>query len=100
MITSCQTTHGKKVLLSMGGITGGFNFWGDGPAEAFADTLWGLFGPMGSVDITLRPFGDVEVDGFDFGELAFASSFFLFFSSTEYLSTKVERSSLLIKTFL
>ncbi|TVY35680.1 Endochitinase, partial [Lachnellula subtilissima] len=59
-------TYGKKVLLSMGGSTGGFSFAGDGQAVAFADTLWGLFGPVGSMDVMLRPFGGVEVDGFDF----------------------------------
>ncbi|TVY49745.1 Endochitinase, partial [Lachnellula occidentalis] len=66
MITSCQKTYGKKVLLSMGGATGDISFAGDGQAVAFADTLWGLFGPVGNVDVTLRPFGSVEVDGFDF----------------------------------
>ncbi|TVY22302.1 Endochitinase [Lachnellula hyalina] len=66
MITSCQNTYGKKVLLSMGGSTGGFSFAGDGQAAAFADTLWGLFGPVGGMDVMLRPFGGVEVDGFDF----------------------------------
>ncbi|TVY15364.1 Chitinase 3 [Lachnellula arida] len=67
----------EESVVEYGGITGGFNFGGDGQAAAFADTLWGLFGPVGSVDIMLRPFGGVEVDGFDVGEMTFASSFFL-----------------------
>ena len=67
-IDTCQATYGKKVLLSIGG--GGqsiiFNVASD--ASAFGSVLWDLFGPPGNVDINLRPFGDVSVDGFDIGK--------------------------------
>ena len=69
MITACQNTYGKKVLLSMGGATGQISFTDDTQAAAFADVLWNLFGPPGNVDVMLRPFEGVEIDGFDVGSL-------------------------------
>jgi hypothetical protein len=69
MVTACQNTYGKKVLLSMGGSNGQISFTSDTQAAAFADVLWDLFGPPGNVDVTLRPFGSVEIDGFDVGSL-------------------------------
>lgn len=68
-IASCQNTHGKRVFLSMGGSTGQISFTSDADGSAFADVLWRLFGPPGQVDIMLRPFGNVQIDGFDVGKL-------------------------------
>lgn len=64
-ISTCQNKYGKKVLLSIGGSASQISFTGDDQARNFADVLWNLFGPPGNVDIGLRPFGNVEVDGFD-----------------------------------
>lgn len=66
-IKTCQDQYGKKVLLSVGGSTSQISFAGTDEAVAFADVLWGVFGPGGSVDDQSRPFGMVEVDGFDIG---------------------------------
>jgi hypothetical protein len=67
-ITTCQTQYGKKVLLSIGGATGQISFPTATSASTFATTVWNLFGPPGNVDIGLRPFGTVELDGFDVGK--------------------------------
>jgi len=67
-ISACQSTYGKKVLLSIGGATSQISFTGEDQAKDFGDVLWNLFGPPGNVDDGLRPFGNVEVDGFDIGE--------------------------------
>lgn len=72
-ISTCQNTYGKKVLLSVGGAISQISFTGEDQARNFGDVLWNLFGPAGNVDVGLRPFGDVVVDGFDIGE-----SWFLF----------------------
>ena len=67
-IKTCQAA-GKKILASIGGATPGGNFLASkASAVAFADFLWGSFGPL--QDPTLkqfpRPFGtDTIVDGFD-----------------------------------
>lgn len=66
-ISTCQNTYGKKVLLSVGGATSQISFSGEDQARNFGDVLWNLFGPAGNIDGALRPFGDVEVDGFDIG---------------------------------
>ncbi|PMD44920.1 glycoside hydrolase family 18 protein [Hyaloscypha variabilis F] len=64
-ITACQRGYGKKVLLSIGGASSNIKFTNAAQAKKFAGVLWDLFGPPGSIDPTLRPFGTVEVDGFD-----------------------------------
>ncbi|KUJ18345.1 glycoside hydrolase [Mollisia scopiformis] len=64
-IQICQATYGKKVLLSVGGSTSKISFSGPGQAQELGDVLWDVFGPAGNVDPQLRPFGTVEVDGFD-----------------------------------
>ncbi len=74
-ITSCQRGYGKKVLLSIGGATSQFDFASSEQASTFGDVMWDLFGPPGNVDAELRPFGTVEVDGFDVG--MFAPFFFM-----------------------
>lgn len=68
-IQICQATYGKKVLLSVGGSTSKISFSGPGQAQELGDVLWDVFGPAGNVDPQLRPFGTVEVDGFDIGML-------------------------------
>jgi hypothetical protein len=81
-ITACQRGWGKKVLLSIGGgERSNIKFASEKAAKTFAGVLWGLFGPIGGVDEGLRPFGGVEVDGFDiglFGLFSFSSPLFLF----------------------
>ncbi|PNS15983.1 Chitinase 1 [Sphaceloma murrayae] len=81
-ITACQTTYGKKVLLSLGGNYQTNYFIGnDQSAVSFANFLWGAFGPKTTKwtnDNGPRPFGDAVVDGFDFdieSELAKAPTF-------------------------
>lgn len=71
MIQTCQQTYGKKVFLGVGGSTGRISFSGPDQANAFGDVLWDVFGPSGNVDPQLRPFGTVEVDGFDIGSSLF-----------------------------
>jgi len=66
-ITTCQTTYGKTILLSIGGATyteGGFT--STDAATSAADQIWAMFGPVQSGSSALRPFGDAVVDGFDF----------------------------------
>jgi hypothetical protein len=65
-IERCQGL-GKKVLLSTGGSTGQIAFATDEEAVAFANVIWGLFGPLGALDEGLRPFGKSVLDGFDIG---------------------------------
>jgi hypothetical protein len=67
-IDICQQTYGKKVLLSIGGSTSSLSFLSASDASDFANILWQLFGPPGSLDIQLRPFGNVSIDGFDVGK--------------------------------
>jgi chitinase len=68
-IDTCQTTYGKKVLLSIGGGGQSIIFNTASDASAFGGVIWDLFGPMGNIDADLRPFGDVSIDGFDIGRL-------------------------------
>ena len=72
-IDICLTTYGKKVLLSIGGGGQSIIFNAASGASAFGGILWDLFGPPDNVDINLRPFGDVSVDGFDIGKELAAS---------------------------
>lgn len=67
-IDICQQTYGKKVLLSIGGSTSSLSFSAASDASSFASILWQLFGPPGNIDIQLRPFGNVSIDGFDVGK--------------------------------
>jgi hypothetical protein len=53
----------------MGGSTGQISFTSDEEGSAFADVLWQLFGPPGQVDVMMRPFGSVQIDGFDVGKV-------------------------------
>lgn len=68
-IKACQA-NGKKILLSLGGGDApGAYLASDTTAVAFADFLWGAFGPVTEEWTTAgnpRPFGDAVIDGFDF----------------------------------
>ena len=56
-INSCQA-RGKKILLSIGTGTNGFNrFASKNQAELFAENLWNLFLGGGAVKTSLRTFG-------------------------------------------
>lgn len=48
--------------MSLGGAVGNYGFANDAAGEAFADTLWNIYGAGSS---TTRPFGDAVLDGFD-----------------------------------
>ncbi|KAB8303332.1 hypothetical protein EYC80_004765 [Monilinia laxa] len=73
-IPVCQSVYGKKILLSFGGGAPGYELIGVAEGEAFADFMWGAFGPQTRKwldDGLPRPFDGpndfpVEVDGFDF----------------------------------
>ncbi|KFX91560.1 hypothetical protein O988_07700 [Pseudogymnoascus sp. VKM F-3808] len=75
-IQYCQS-QGKKILLSLGGGTPEYNLTGKVDGEAFADFLWGAYGPLTDAWAGLpRPFDPLPgtegegiptiVDGFDF----------------------------------
>jgi len=72
-IPICQSTYGKKIILALGGGTSTYQLTGVTDGEAFADFLWGAFGPRTSAWVTAgkpRPFDgpngeEVQVDGFD-----------------------------------
>ncbi|KAK8050456.1 hypothetical protein PG994_012186 [Apiospora phragmitis] len=64
-IKTCQSKHGKTIMLSIGGETyqeGGFS--SANAARTGAETVWDLFGP--NTKTANRPFGSAVVDGFDF----------------------------------
>ncbi|KIX09252.1 uncharacterized protein Z518_00331 [Rhinocladiella mackenziei CBS 650.93] len=66
-IPKCQQM-GKKIFASIGGASPGNFIASTDSAKAFADFLWGSFGPLQDPDLIQfpRPFGtDVIVDGFD-----------------------------------
>jgi chitinase len=73
-IPICQSTHSKKIILSLGGSSKTYQLTGQAAGTAFADFLWGAFGPQTSSWLPsgkLRPFDGpngeaVEVDSFDF----------------------------------
>lgn len=67
-IDTCQTVHGKKVLLSIGGGGQSIIFETASDASAFGRIIWDLFGPQGKLDPGLRPFGSASIDGFDIGK--------------------------------
>lgn len=62
-IKTCQS-HGKIVLVSLGGQWGNYNLTSDDEGRELATTLWQTFG-NGSNPSIGRPFGDSIVDGFD-----------------------------------
>lgn len=72
-IPVCQKSYGKKIVLSLGGGTNDYQLTGIADGVAFADFLWGAFGPRTAVWVNAgkpRPFDgpngeEVQVDGFD-----------------------------------
>ncbi|KAI9668318.1 MAG: hypothetical protein M1829_005522 [Trizodia sp. TS-e1964] len=65
-IPYCQSV-GKKILLSIGGgWPQDYKLKNDQSGLAFANFLWGAFGPVDSAWNGPRPFGNAVVDGFDF----------------------------------
>jgi chitinase len=73
-IPVCQSTFGKKIILSLGSASATYQLTGAAEGTAFANFLWGAFGPQTASWIQSglpRPFDGlnnlaVEVDGFDF----------------------------------
>ncbi|CAD0111698.1 unnamed protein product [Aureobasidium uvarum] len=63
-IVSCQQL-GKPVLVSLGGYYSNVTFASDTEAIQLAKNLWDLFGGGDGLDASLRPFGDIIIDGFD-----------------------------------
>lgn len=66
LVESCQKIYGKKVFLSLGGAIGysDTRIANDTAANALADTIWDLF--LGGSGLeSIRPFGDVVLDGID-----------------------------------
>ncbi|KAI4727356.1 glycoside hydrolase [Aureobasidium sp. EXF-10728] len=63
-IVSCQQL-GKPVLVSLGGYYSNVTFTSDSEAIQLAKNLWDLFGAGDGLDASLRPFGDIVIDGFD-----------------------------------
>ena len=63
VIKNCQS-RGKKVFISVGGTNAQVSFASDTEGDKFAGVLWNLF--LGG-NSTLRPFGDVQLDGIDIG---------------------------------
>ena len=66
-VAQCQA-KGKKVLMSLGGSAGDLTLISDDQAVQAANMLWDLF--LGGTNATvtpLRPFGNVVLDGIDFG---------------------------------
>lgn len=74
-IKTCQATHGKKVLVSLGGGGSSLVLRSESEAQQFANKLWQLFGPVTPATTRgyefvngLRPFATAVVDGFDLGK--------------------------------
>lgn len=71
-ISYCQSL-GVKVLVSVGGASSNVTLNSSSQATQAAQTLWDIFG-AGTGATSLRPFGNVTVDGFDFGKSSFHST--------------------------
>ncbi|KXL44414.1 MAG: glycoside hydrolase family 18 protein [Acidomyces sp. 'richmondensis'] len=68
-VTTCQTTYGKKIFLSIGGAYPQDYYIDSNESGAnFAEFLWGAFGPSSANTGQPRqvPWGEACVDGFDF----------------------------------
>uniref|UniRef100_A0A0P0CGE8 chitinase n=1 Tax=Hypocrella siamensis TaxID=696354 RepID=A0A0P0CGE8_9HYPO len=63
-IQTCQKA-GVKIFLSIGGAVGAYSLSSKAEGESLAENIWAAYGGGSSTSIP-RPFGDVEVDGFDF----------------------------------
>ncbi|KAK8035090.1 glycoside hydrolase [Apiospora rasikravindrae] len=69
---TCRQTSTKKILLSLGGGTGGYQLTGASDGSSFATQLWSMFGPRQDAWVQRgfpRPFDyngiGFSVDGFD-----------------------------------
>ena len=63
-ITTCQKS-GKKVFLSLAGAVAESSIPSDDKAKELATKLWDLFGEGKGETPEVRPFGAVNIDGFD-----------------------------------
>jgi chitinase len=68
-ILTCQSL-GTKILIGIGGQKGNATFSSPAEAEKGASMLWNVFGGGLDLNTTMRPFGNVTVDGFDVGQYA------------------------------
>lgn len=74
-ITTCQN-NGVKILLSLGGASGGYSLTSQTEAKAIGDYLWQAYGNPSSITVP-RPFGNAIVNGWDFDiENASGSSYY------------------------
>ncbi|KAK4657782.1 hypothetical protein QC762_0031570 [Podospora pseudocomata] len=88
-IKTCQATHGKKVLVSLGGGGSSLVLRSESEAQQFANKLWELFGPVTPATTRgyefvngLRPFGTAVVDGFDLAKLDSSPNYWGTFAAT------------------
>ncbi|KAL2207017.1 glycoside hydrolase family 18 protein [Sarocladium strictum] len=66
-IKTCQSQYGKTILISLGGATYTQGGWSSASAaQAAAQQVWDMFGPVNSSSAVQRPFGSAVIDGFDF----------------------------------
>lgn len=65
-IRTCQAL-GKPVMLSIGGSEASVDIPSEADAVEYAAVIWRLFGE-GTGNETIRPFGNVTLDGFDIGK--------------------------------
>jgi chitinase len=63
-IPICQAA-GIKVILSIGGASGGYSLQSNEEAQEIGQYLWDAYANSGSTSVT-RPLGDSFVNGFDF----------------------------------
>jgi chitinase len=63
-IPICQAA-GIKVVLSLGGASGGYTLTSQAEAEAIGQYLWDSYGNSGNTSVQ-RPFGSAFVNGWDF----------------------------------
>jgi chitinase len=73
-IPYCQA-KGKKIILSLGGATQGYQLTGAAAGAAFGDFLWSAYGPKDPSYKGVRPLDrgysntttdTIDIDGFDF----------------------------------
>lgn len=91
-IRECQRM-GKKVLLGLGGQHGNATFEHEQEARDGAEMLWNLFGGGNGQSSSMRPFGNVTIDGFDMGMSLLAPSYLCGISQNAYarnLANKIQ----------
>jgi chitinase len=66
-IKTCQSKYGKTIIISLGGATYTQGGWSSTTAaQAAAQQVWDMFGPVSPSSSVDRPFGTAVIDGFDF----------------------------------